>query len=224
MSAVIEDSDEKKEAAGDRAMIKHLKHGSVQAILVHGRESEEHEPHMTDTGIGNHLFEIGLGQRHKATVNNARDCEKTEVRLKPACCIRKHRVAETKEPVRAHLQKHTGQNDADRGRGFDVSIWKPRVKGEDGNFDGETEKEGQKDNLLEFQGKVGTADHGHVKGVRIRGEIDRQNTEKHEKAPGEGIKEEFDCRILFSWAAPDADQKIHRNQNHLPEDIKKEKV
>src|SRR4030095_752840 len=59
--------------------------------------------------------------------------------------------------------------------------------------------------------------------LRMTGcEIDDRH--QHQQAPCHGIEHEFNCGIDPAHAAPDADQKIHRNQHHFPEYIEKKKI
>ena len=50
------------------------------------------------------------------------------------------------------------------------------------------------------------------------------NRDQHEQATRHGINDEFQRRIDPARAAPDADEKIHRHQANLPEDIEEEKI
>src|SRR5262249_46606877 len=41
---------------------------------------------------------------------------------------------------------------------------------------------------------------------------------------GQRVEEELDGRVLFTWASPNADEEVHRQQHDLPEDIEEEEV
>ena len=36
-----------------------------------GRQPQEHEPHVADAGVGDHSFEVGLGESHDRAVEEA---------------------------------------------------------------------------------------------------------------------------------------------------------
>src|SRR5207244_13593466 len=56
------------------------------------------------------------------------------------------------------------------------------------------------------------------------GEIEGQQGNQNEDAAEQGEQEELDGGILAARAAPHADEEIHRQQHHLPEDIEQEEV
>ena len=54
--------------------------------------------------------------------------------------------------------------------------------------------------------------------------VEHQDGQQHEHAAEERVEEKLDGGILAPRTAPDADEEIHRQQHHLPEHIKEEKV
>src|ERR671923_1095858 len=64
----------------------------------------------------------------------------------------------------------------------------------------------------------------HIEGMRLGGEIERQNGEQHQHAAKQCVEEKLDCRVLAPRAAPDPNEKIHRQEHHFPENIKEKKI
>src|SRR5919106_143773 len=57
-----------------------------------------------------------------------------------------------------------------------------------------------------------------------RGEIERQNGDKHEQRTDKGEKKEFEGCVCAPSVPPDPDEEVHRNQRRLPEQIEQEHV
>jgi hypothetical protein len=55
-------------------------------------------------------------------------------------------------------------------------------------------------------------------------EIECQHGKQHQDTANECVQKEFDGCIFTSRAAPEADQKVHRQKHHFPEDEKEEKI
>ena len=60
--------------------------------------------------------------------------------------------------------------------------------------------------------------------VQIAGEVKHQEGDEHQHAADEREEEELDRRILAPRPAPNADQKVHRQQHHFPKDVEEEEV
>ena len=56
------------------------------------------------------------------------------------------------------------------------------------------------------------------------GEVERQERDEDEHAAEQGVEEELDGRVLAARPAPDADEEVHRQEHHLPEDVEEEEV
>ncbi len=56
------------------------------------------------------------------------------------------------------------------------------------------------------------------------GEVERQQRDEDEDAAEQGVEEELDGGVLAARPAPDADEEVHRQQHHFPEDVKQEEV
>ena len=96
------------------------------------------------------------------------------------------------------------------------------------NLDGEPDEEGQEDPELQVnrQGKlverkdIKRSDTGLLEVVIVQG----NDTEQHQDAAQEGIKEELDGGIQAPVAAPDPDQEVHGDQHDFPEDIEQDEI
>ena len=64
----------------------------------------------------------------------------------------------------------------------------------------------------------------HVEGVRLDGEIKRENGDQHESAAEQRVEKELDRGVFAARPAPDADQEVHRQQHHFPENEEQEKI
>ena len=58
--------------------------------------------------------------------------------------------------------------------------------------------------------------------LEVAGEIEHQDRDQHQHRAEQGVEEEFDRCVLFSRSSPDADEKIHRQEHHFPEDVEQE--
>jgi hypothetical protein len=64
VGAVVDHADQKEEHRRDRAVVEHLQHGAVDALLGERRHAEHDVAHVADGRVGDQLLEIGL--RHRA--------------------------------------------------------------------------------------------------------------------------------------------------------------
>ena len=56
------------------------------------------------------------------------------------------------------------------------------------------------------------------------GEVEAQQRDQDEHAAEQRVQEELDGRVLAARPAPDADEEVHRQQHHFPEDVEQEEV
>jgi hypothetical protein len=61
-------------------------------------------------------------------------------------------------------------------------------------------------------------------GLRVIGEVEREDAEQHDHAADQGVEEELDRRVEPVGAAPDPDQEVHRDEHHLPEQEEEHEV
>ncbi len=136
---------------------------------------------------------------------------------------------EAEEAVGAELQEDAGEDHrAARGR-LDVGVRQPGVEGEHRHLDGESQREGREEPELLLQREIepqqvpiGEAPDAAVQALERPGHP--QDGDQHQQAPRHGEEEKLDGRIDLSFAAPDADQQIHRDEHDLPEDVEEEEV
>ena len=60
--------------------------------------------------------------------------------------------------------------------------------------------------------------------AQIAVEVQHQDGDQHQHAAEQRVEEELDRRVFAPRAAPDADQEVHRQQHHFPEDVEQEEV
>ena len=113
-------------------MADHLDHGALERDFISCEDSEQHESHVADAGVGDKALEIGLGDRKYRAVKNSdyADCHHEGRQL--ARWAWKERQHETDEPVRTRLQQKSRQDDATGGGSFGMCVGEPGVKGECG--------------------------------------------------------------------------------------------
>ena len=56
------------------------------------------------------------------------------------------------------------------------------------------------------------------------GEVETQHGDQDEHAAEQGVEEELDGGIFAARPAPDADEEVHRQQHHFPEDVEEEEI
>ena len=61
-------------------------------------------------------------------------------------------------------------------------------------------------------------------GDRVIVEVEREDTEQHHHAADQRIQEELDGRVQTAIAAPDADEEVHRDEHHFPEQEEQQEV
>ena len=54
--------------------------------------------------------------------------------------------------------------------------------------------------------------------------VDGDERQQHEDGARKRVEEELDGRVLLARTTPDADEEVHRQQHHFPEDVEQEHV
>ena len=70
---LVQNSDEKEERAGRKAVIHHLQDRAFDRRLIEGEDAEHTEAEVGDGGVGDELFHVGLHPGDKRAVNHADD-------------------------------------------------------------------------------------------------------------------------------------------------------
>ncbi len=78
MRPVVDHADQKKEHPGNRAVVKHLQHGAVDALGREARHAEHDITHVADTRIRDELLEILLRHGAQRAVNNIPCAERAQ--------------------------------------------------------------------------------------------------------------------------------------------------
>ena len=216
-------------------MGEHLVDGALHADGAEREDAEYDEAEVTDAGIGDKFFEIGLNESDECAVNNADDGEDGDVRRSFARRGREEGQAEAHHTVRAHFEEHAGEDDGARGWRFDVGVRQPCVQREEGHFDGEGEEEGEE--KQKFGGADDTWRSGAKKpGICLQSLLDERKVEaagevvqpddadEHEDGAGHRIEDEFYGGVDAAAMTPDADEEGHGDQHDFPEEEEEEEI
>ena len=144
MCALVADTNEQEESAGDEAVVEHLQDCAVDPLLIEGEDAERHEAHVADGAIRDEFLEVGLHDRHKCAVDDGDHRENNHERREELRAVWEERDRKANEAVAAELQEHAGEDDRACGWGLHVRIGEPRMEREHRHLDGEGEREGGK--------------------------------------------------------------------------------
>ena len=227
MGAVVNHADQDKEHRRDRAVIEHLEHGAVDAGRGKPGQPQHHVSHVADRGVRDQLLVISL--RHRAQrpvhdVDRAHDAQKDPRQFMAG--RRQNPEIHPQDSVSAHLEQHAGQDHADCGGCLDVGVRQPGMEREGRNLDREADEQGDPGDPLEghaIAARVGR-ECGHVKRRRRGVVVQPQHRQQDQDRAQQGVQEELDRGVFAPRAAPDADQEIHRQQHHFPEDVEQEEI
>src|SRR5438094_5401169 len=232
--AFVEHADNQEERAGGDAVINLLKDAAGEAVGRERENSEGAKSQMTDGTVGDEALHVFLHEADERAVDDA-DQREHDDDLDDARAhgpfAGQERQRETDEAVGAHFQQDAGQNDgAGRGR-FRVRVGNPGVEREHGHFDGEGEEEAPEEPDFQWIGEFlrsieqsGNIKRAHRARRNRRVEVQRQNGEQHDYRTRQGVQEKFDGGVETAVASPDADEEVHGNKHHFPENVKEEKV
>src|SRR5271170_1124569 len=125
MQSFLKEPGKDEECAGTDAVADHLDDGAFQRDFVSGEDSEKHESHVTDAGVGDEAFEIRLSNSQHCAVENSDDADCHHEGSEFTRWAGKERQYEADQPVRACLQQKSRQDDAASGGSFGVSVREP---------------------------------------------------------------------------------------------------
>jgi len=147
----VQHAREQEQRSGDQAVADHLDHGSGHRDLPAGgaagqqpggAQRHQHVPNVVDRGIGDHPFQVVLGQRDQRAVQRRHDTDGQQDPGPIPPGLRQHRHGDPDESVGAHLQHHPGQHRrSDRG-GIGVGRGQPGVERHRRGFDGQPDHDG----------------------------------------------------------------------------------
>src|SRR5713101_3714819 len=234
VAAVVEHADEEEERAGGDAVGKHLEDGALHGNVLEGEDAEHDEAEVADAGIGDEFFQIGLDESDQRAVDDADNGEGGDNRGGAVRSVGEERQAEANHAVGAHFQEHAGEDDGAGGGRFHVGVGQPGVEREERDLDGKSQEEGEEEVHLLERGQTDGAGLQHLlDGGEIEGAAwDRGRTEivqpddahEHEDGAGHGVEHEFDGSVDAALVSPDADEEVHGNQHHFPEEEEEEEV
>ena len=230
MRALVADTNEQEESAGDEAVVEHLQDCAVDSLLVEGEDAERHEAHVADGAIRNQFLEVGLHDRHERAVDDGDYGEGDHERRKEVRAIREEWDREANEAVPAELQEHAGEDHRACGGGLHVRVWEPGVEGEHRHLNGEGERECGKPEDLQRWVRNRAPQRQQVEcpcpgaGCGLVAEGGGKDRHEHQERTDERVEDELDRGVDAVGAAPDADDQVHRHEHDLPEDVEEEEV
>ena len=188
---------------------------------------------MADRGVRDQSLQIHLDHRDERAVHDSDDGQHGNLRSKAARGCREQRQAETQHAVGAHLQQDAGEHDRTGRWGFGMRVRQPRMQREQRHLDGKREEERAKQQHFRAKRQCDCAARkqrldlrdveGRVSGGRCDS-IQPQNRHQHQNRAEHRVQNEFQRGVNSPFVAPDADQEIHRDQHHFPEQEKQEQI
>ena len=226
---LVDDADDQEERAGRDAVVDLLDDAALDAHRVEGEHAQHDERHVADRRVGDQPLPVALRHGDQRAVDDADDRQRRDHRDERPRRVGQDRQAEPDEPVRPHLQEDGRQDDRAGRRRVGVRVGQPGVEREHRHLDREAQEEGQEHPPLQAGVEAVLLELDDVEGV-LPGlrvgvvVVQRQDAEQHHDAADQGVQEELDGRVEPAVAAPDADQEVHRDQHHLPEQEEQQEV
>ena len=188
---------------------------------------------MADRAIRYQSLEVSLSQGRETTIDDACHSDRDQDVSGVLSTIRTERERDPNDAVSTHFQQDACQNHRDRCRCLNVSVRQPRVKREAWYFDRKTdEQQNECGDLQTWAEDIALLCHrSQLHQIertdlpfRSTPEVEHQNCDQHQNATCERVEKELDRCVLAAWSAPDADEKIHRQQHDFPEYVEQEEV
>src|SRR5712692_7661028 len=234
VAAVVKHADEQEQCARGDAVGQHLKDGALHGNILEGEDAEHDEAEVADAGVGDEFLEVGLNESDQRAVDDADDSEGGDKRSSTMRGVGEERQAEANHAVGAHFQEHAGEDDGAGGGRFHVGVGQPGVEREQRHFNGKGQEEGEEEIHLLESGETDGAGLQHLlNGGEIEGAAwDRGRTEivqpddghADEYGASHGVARESDGSLDAALASPNADEEVHGNQHHFPEEEEEEEV
>ena len=115
-----------------------------------------------------------------------------------------------------------------RGRRLDVRVGQPGVEREQRHLDAKASANAAKHTDCAFGGRTTVQElvvvEGPVPAASWCWTYDVEDRDDHQQRADHRVDDELDRRVEPPLAAPDADDEVHRDQHHLPEDVEEEQV
>ncbi len=78
MAALVEKAYQDEQSAGRDAVVEHLVHRAVEALLRKGEDAQHDKPEMADRRIRHQLFHVGLNHRDQRAIDDSDDRERDD--------------------------------------------------------------------------------------------------------------------------------------------------
>ena len=142
--------------------------------------------------------------------------------------FRKQRQAKAHHAVGAHLQQHARQHHRTRRGRFRMRVGQPGVQREQRHLDGERQKKCHEQQHLRARLQHQRARLNHLLDRRqikcAGGVVQPDNCHQHQNRAGHGVQNEFHRGVNAPLVSPDADQEVHGDQHHFPEQEEQKQI
>src|SRR5216683_811352 len=227
MSAVVNHTDQDEEHRRDRAVVEHLEDRAVDSDRRERRHPEHHVTHVANRRIRDELFVVLLRHRAECAVDDVDGADTTQEEPREfMACGGENRIVDAQDAVGAHFEQDAGEDDADRGGSFDVRVGKPRVEWEGRDFDRKADEQREPYDALKIHRVMARlrCELGHVEGGICPVVVQAEHREQYQDRAEQGVEEKLDGGVLAPRATPYADEEVHRQQHHFPENVEEEKI
>ena len=219
MTPLVKHPHQHEEGSRGDAVAEHLIDGAFHGFRPEHENPQHAESQMGDGGISHEFLQVGLHHGHQRAVNDSHDGQDANDGGKLSRRIGEQRQAEAQHAVGSHFKQNARQDDGARRGRLNVRIGQPGVEGEEGNLDGKSDEEGQKEPAFRLRRKRGKRHQvvQHSRQVKAAGDVvEVDDSGEHQGRADHGEQDKLDGRIHAALVTPDADQEIHGNQHHFP--------
>ena len=188
---------------------------------------------MAHRGVRHEPLQIHLNHGHESAVDNANDGQHGDVRREMARGLGKERQAETQHAVGTHLQQDAGQEDGAGSGRLGMGVGQPCVERKERHLDGKRQEESAKEQVFRSKRQHDRAvrkerlDLRNIEGRRaglFGNPVKPQDSHEHQDRAEHRVQHEFQRGVNAAAVAPDANQEVHRDQHHFPEQKEQEQV
>jgi hypothetical protein len=116
------------------------------------RKSREQQTKVTDRGICDQFFQVGLNHRNKRAIDNPDHRKRCNVWHERQGRVGKKGKTEAYKSVCTHLQQNSGKNYASRCWSLNVRVGQPGMQREERDLDTEAERKRQENQVLRIGG------------------------------------------------------------------------
>ena len=164
-----------------------------------------------------------MHHRYQCAVNDADDSQRDYQRRIRHRRIREERQTKSDDAVGAHFQQHAGQNNTADCRCLNVRVWQPCMEWEQRTFNRECDKKRQEQEIRVRESAGFFIERQQREAIVVL-EVKVEDANEHECAACHCVEDKLDGGVNAPLSAPNADEKIHRNQHGFPEHEEEEQI